>query len=163
MIYRKFYTLTISFFGHRQIFNSEKVRNKLYNYLKQRLKDVIARVLVGTHGDFDRLAFGVCKQLKREGYNIDISLVYTSQKQLTKDMDLDKYLGEYKDIEVVMYEIENEHYKRQIIISNHKMVDQSDEVVVYYTGKPQWQLHNGTRRIVQYCKTKNRFVTNIYD
>lgn len=158
MIYRKFYTLAL--FGHRDITNKQEVRKILYDYLKHKIKGQSVRVLIGTHGDFDRIALGVCKQLKNEGYNIDICVVFTSQKQLIKEMELDKYSNDYKNIETMMYEIEDMYYKRQIIVSNQKMIDDSDEIMVYYNGKQLFN-NNGTYRIMQYAKRQNKRVINI--
>jgi len=154
---------TIALFGHRNISRKEDVRQRLYGYLKERIKGKLVRVLIGTHGDFDNIALGVCKQLKSEGYNICISLVYTSQKQLIKDMKLDEYVEYYKDIETMMYEIDKIHYKRQIIVTNQKMVDESDEVIVYYTGKSQLFNNKGTYTIMQYAKSKNKTLINLLD
>lgn len=151
---------TLSLFGHRKIFNTEIVRQKLYKYLKSKIEGKKVRVLIGTHGDFDRLALEVCKQLKKEGFDIHIDLVYTSQKQLIKDMEMDKYIGYYKDVETMMYEIENEHYKRQIIVSNQKMVDASDEVVVYHRFD---RTYGGTMRIMKYAQNKNKPMINLFD
>ena len=149
MTYRKFYT-----------YHKEEVRDSLCNYLRQRLQGAYARILIGNHGDFDRLALGVCKRLQAEGFNIDICLVFTSQKQLIKEMEMDKHTNFYKNIETVMYEIEHLHYKMRIIVSNQKMVDDSDEVVLYYTGKQLFN-NNGTHRIMRYAQSKNKIVVNI--
>ena len=154
---------TIALFGHRQILNCGEVRQKLYNYLKDRISGKVVRALVGTHGDFDRLALGVCKQLKNEGFDIDISLVYTIQKQLIKDMKLDEYIDYYKDVETMMYEIDNVYYKRKIIVSNYKMVDESDEVIIYYTGKPQLFNNKGTHYIMEYALKTSKPITNLYN
>ena len=154
---------TIALFGHRNIPNKQEVRQALYNYLKERIRGDVVRVLIGTHGDFDRIALGICKQLKREGFDINISLVYTSQKRLTRDVKADEFVGEYKGIELLMYDIEEIHYKRQIIVSNQNMVDDSNEVIVYYTGKSQRQLHNGTERVVECIKNQNKPIVNLYN
>lgn len=160
---RKFYTLTISLFGHRYLPNKEEVRQKLYNYLKNRISNIKVRILVGTHGDFDVIALGVCRQLKREGYDIDISLVYTSYTKLQREMKDINITYQLKDVEIMMYEIENVHYKRQIIVSNQKMVDDSDEVIVYYTGKPQWKLNNGTKCIIKYGENQDKTIINLFN
>lgn len=162
IIYRKFYTLTISLFGHRNIPNKEEVRQILYNYLQPKLKHNVVKVLIGTHGDFDRIALGVCKQLKREGYDIDIILVFTSYRQIKKEFDYIGAENDYEDIETMIYEIEDIYYKRQIIESNQKMVDESDEIIVYYTGKPQLSNNKGTYFTMQYAKKKNKALINLF-
>lgn len=155
---------TISLFGHRLVFKKVLVEEMLYNNLKERLKDVSVRVLIGTHGDFDLIALRVCRRLKYdEGYDIDISLIYTSYARVKNDLSYDTGGWYYKDIETMIYELEGVHYKRQIIASNQKMVDDSDEVIVYYTGVRQFNKNNGTKRILEYAKAQNKPVLNIID
>ncbi len=159
MAFRKFYTIAI--FGNRFVLNQQIAKEKLYNYLKLKLEYSAVRVLVGTHGDFDRMALGVCKQLKNEGFDIHISLVFTSQKALIKQMQMDEGVGYYKDIETMLYDVDNAHYKMKIVKSNQKMVDDSDEVVVYYRGiNPNY---SGVNRAIKYSCKQNKPLINLFD
>ncbi|MBQ7798120.1 MAG: hypothetical protein IJ371_03255 [Clostridia bacterium] len=158
MKYRKFYT--VSLFGNRFVCAKDKVGETLYNYLKTRIGNKCVRVLIGTHGDFDKISFSVCRRLKREGYNIHIILVYTSYKRLQKEMQETGVAWDYRDIETMLYEIEEVYYKRQIIVSNQKMVDESDEIIVYYDGRNQ--IYSGTYRVIRYAKKNNKTIVNIF-
>lgn len=153
--------ITISIFGNRFVPRMEDARKDLYNYLKLKVKDNNVRILVGTHGDYDRLALGVCKQLQREYSNIHISLVFTSQKFLIKEMQMDEFTGYYKGVETMIYDIEEIYYKRQIVVSNQKMVDDSDEVVVYNRGNNSY--YSGTNRVIKYAKKQNKPIINLFN
>ncbi len=150
---------TISIFGHRQIFSPNTEQN-LYNYLKSRVEGRCVRVLVGSHGEYDRLAFSVCRRLKHEGYDIDIHWVFTSLNRVRLGMYDSFGKLYYTDVQSVMYDIEEVHYKRKIIVSNQKMVDESDEVIVYCTEFHKE--YSGTYRIMQYAKKCNKPVINLY-
>ena len=133
---------------------------RLYRYLKIKLEGKRVKVLIGTHGDFDKVALSVCKKLKCEGYDICISLVFTSQKMLIKEMEEDKNFKYYNGVETMMYDIDGVHFKRQIIATNQKMVDNSDEVIVYNGYN---RTYSGTRRIVEYAYNNNKCVNNLFE
>ncbi len=151
--------LTLSLFGHSQLVESEKIRENLYNYIKSKYCDKKIRILVGTHGKFDGLGLGVSMKLLYEKYDVEINLVFTSQKLMEKEFKDD--LGYYRGVIPMMYFIEEEHFKRQIIVSNQKMIDESDEVIVYFN--PNYHLTNGVRRIVKYAIKQNKRIFNLFD
>ena len=159
MKYRKFYTIAI--FGNRFVLNKQRAGEKLYNYLKGKLKDNRVRALVGTHGDFDKIAFCVCKRLEKEGFDIDIKLVYTSLRRLIKENSPNEYAPlNYRNDETMMYEIEEVHFKRKIIVSNQKMIDESDEIVIYHNGRNSY---SGINRVVKYAKKVNKPIQNLFE
>ena len=159
MVFRKFYTLAI--FGNRFVLNHQIAKEKLYNYLKLKLKYTAVRVLIGTHGDFDNLALSVCKRIMEGNSDLHISLVFTSQKRLVKELQMDESVGYYKNIETMMYDIDNVHYKRQILLSNQQMVDNSDEVVVYDRGINTY--FSGINKVIKYAQKQNKLITNLFD
>lgn len=59
-----------------------------------------------------------------------------------------------------MYEIEETHYKRQIIESNHQMIDNSNTLICYVNKK-----HNpsGAKLAMNYAKRKGLKIINLYD
>ena len=152
---------TISIFGHRKFFspNTEKI---LYNCLKSRVEGKKVRILVGTHGAYSQMAFGVAHRLKREGYDIELNMVCTSFKEVEKEMYCDgRLLNYYRDVQSVMYDIEEVHYKRKILVSNQKMVDESDEVMIYCTNFHKE--YSGTYQIMQYVKKTGKPVINLFN
>ena len=51
---------TISFFGHGSILDSSKVEKILEQTLKEIIPQGFSTLLIGCHGDFDKLALSTC-------------------------------------------------------------------------------------------------------
>lgn len=145
--------ITISFFGHRNIYNPT-LREKLHDCVKKFLVKDKVRLLIGTHGDFDLLSLSVCRELKSI-FDCKIYLVFTSLAALNK---FDKEL--YKDVETLMYEIEDEHYKKQITICNQKMINDSDFIICYVN---MLKYQSGAKLAITYAKKKNKKIINLYE
>ncbi len=84
---------------------------------------------MGMHGNFDKLALTICKEIKTANKDICIELVITNPNFLTKSKSISEIV--YKDVDTVMYEIEDVHFKQQIILSNKKMIDTCDTLICY--------------------------------
>lgn len=122
--------ITITFLGHRELFNRD-IRNRLRAEIEKYLGEDI-HCIIGTHGEFDSLALSVCRELRRSYPNIKITVVFTTLNVLQKGEDeLCSTADLYNDVETAIYDIEEEHYKRQIVVSNQRMVDDSDMVICY--------------------------------
>ena len=77
---------TIAFFGHRKLFNKNKIKEKVFEKLKEVIPQGFSRVLVGCHGDFDNIALSVSLNYKEKfDQNLEICIVLTSLTYLTKD------------------------------------------------------------------------------
>lgn len=149
---------TITFFGHRDLFGRD-IENKLKEEIEKHIeKDT--RFIIGTHGNFDRLAFSVCKEFKKRYPNIKVTVVFTSLNLLqnpTSRFYEERYL--YEDVETMIYEIEGEHFKNQITTSNKKMIDDSDLVICYVDMK---RYRSGAKRAVKYAIKTNKPVINLF-
>ncbi|MBE5730487.1 MAG: hypothetical protein E7350_00870 [Clostridiales bacterium] len=77
---------TISFFGHRNLWNVD-IRERVKTVLKSYFCYEIC-CLIGTHGEFDRLALSVCRWLRKSYSHIKITAVFSTLKTLLKDADL---------------------------------------------------------------------------
>ena len=154
----------ICFIGHRYI-----------DYLaaKKRLKEVVEKEIengykfftMGTHGDFDKLALSVCKELRRTYTNIEIEVVITSLAQITPIIDNDPVYGcekyvPYDDVKTIMYDIEDEHYKRRITASNRQMIDSCDTLIAYVHEN---RSYGGAISAYKYAKKKGLKIINIFD
>lgn len=150
--------ITITFFGHRELFNRD-IRNRLKAEIEKYLGEDI-HCIIGTHGEFDSLALSVCRELRRSYPNIKITVVFTTLNVLQKGEDeLCSTADLYNDVETAIYDIEEEHYKRQIIVSNQRMVDDSD-MVICYVDMERYQ--SGAKKAVKYALKKGKQVINLF-
>lgn len=135
-----------TFFGHRDCPSS--IRGVLTAEIERLIneKDVDA-FYVGTHGNFDRMAYAVLTEL-RERYS-DIK-VYRVLAYLPKQDDSDT-------VDTIVPEgIENAHPRYAIIHRNHWMIDRSDYVIAYVT-----HTFGGAYQAVERAKKKGKIMIHI--
>jgi uncharacterized phage-like protein YoqJ len=152
----------VAFIGHRTIG---------YGPIKERLKDAIQQELnsgcryftMGTHGEFDSMALNCCRDFRKIYKDIEIEVVITSLNKIKKVVDEDDFgrfdYTPYNDVKTVMYEIEDEHYKRQIIASNKQMIDTCDTLICYVNKN---RSPSGARTAMNYAKRKGLNIINLY-
>lgn len=141
------------------------IREKLKSVIEKKIKEDCDFFTMGTHGEFDKLALNVCRELRHTYTNIIIEVILTSLKMIEKQPIYDDKFGKeystpYSDVSTLIYEIENTHYKRQIIESNYKMIDDCDILICYVNKK-----HNksGAKLAMNYAKRKGLEIINLYD
>ena len=66
----------------------------------------------------------------------------------------------YENVETVMYDIEQEHFKRKISISNKKMIDCCDTLICYVDTT---RAYGGAVRAYKYAIKKGLHIVNLYD
>ena len=154
----------VCFIGHRRIGFGD-IRKKLKEVILQKIKDGCKFFTMGTHGDFDKMALNVCRELRHIYKDIKIEVVITSFKSIEPIIDHDEIFGDekytpYEDVETIMYNIEETHYKRQIIASNKQMIDTCDTLICYVNKK-----HNpsGAKLAMNYAKRKGLKIINLYN
>lgn len=150
--------LTLSLFGHRRIRDKDRVAKDLKNYLNLKVVGNKSKILIGCHGEFDAEAMEVCMQLKQEGFNIDICIVYASLR--TASRHIKEYPYFFQNAEAIMYDVENEYFKKRIVVSNQRMIDESDEIIVYYDSRNG--KFGGVHSVMKYAEKENKKVTNIF-
>lgn len=153
----------ICFIGHRRI-GFGPIRERLKSAIEKKVKEGCRFFTMGTHGEFDELALSVCRELRKTYTDIKIEVVITSLKKIEKQLLYDDEFGKeyetpYSDVSTTMYEIEDSHYKRQIIESNHQMIDNCDTLICYVNKK-----HNpsGAKLAMNYAKRKGLEIINLY-
>ena len=151
--------LTIAFFGHRNIYCQD-----LADRLKSQLMSVADEneicCLIGTHGDFDMLALEVCRKIRQSHPHITITVVFTSLNVLIKGRYNDCSIADlYNDVDTMIYDIEEEYFKKQIIVSNRKMVDESDSIICYVDMKRH---SSGAKKAVEYAMKEGKKVVNLF-
>ena len=151
---------TIALFGHRRLWGKD-IRERLTNVIKTEIEKYDeVNFLIGNHGDFDSLTLSVCRELRKSYPQIKITVVFTSLHIMVKHKDeLFTTLDLYKDVQTMMYEIEEEHYKNQIVVSNRRMVDDSDLIICYVDMN---EYRSGAKRAIKYAIKQNKPVINIF-
>ena len=155
----------ICFIGHRHIYNYNKIREKLYNIVEEEIKNGCEFFTMGTHGEFDEMALSVCRELRKIYTDIEIEVVITSFKTIEPIIDHDPIFGDekyipYSDVKTTMYDIEEEHYKRKIVVSNQQMIDNCDTLICYVNPT---KTYGGAILAYKYAKKKGLQLVNLYE
>ena len=151
--------MTITFFGHRHIYKEQELRTRIYDAVLPYVNEPKLTLLVGNHGEYDGLVLSVCRELRRKYPHIRICVVLTSIAILQKDEYGYCPADIYSDVETITYDIEDEHFKNQIVVNNRYMVDDSDVVICYVNFK---EYRSGAKRAVNYAKRKNKTIINLF-
>ena len=136
--------MIVTFCGHRQVENEDKVRHWLENVVEGLIRDGADCFYLGGYGGFDRMALTVVNEAKEAhpGVRAILALPY-----LDRSMDLDAYDGSiYPSLEKV---------PRRYAISrrNRWMVDQADVVVAYVIH--EW---GGAAMTLRYAEAKKKTI-----
>lgn len=151
----------IAFIGHRYI-EWDVVKSKLTHAISNEIANGCDSFVMGAKGEFDRLALGICKDLRKSNGDIDIEVVITSMNEIKPRYD-NVYGGmvyPLKDVKTVMYDIENVHFKRRITESNKLMIDSADTLICYVNENMN---RSGAKLGFDYAKRKGLRIINLYD
>ena len=149
---------TIAIFGHRQ-FNNKNLKQRLKSEIEKHICDGV-QILVGTHGDFDAMAISVCRELIKQHPNVKITAVLTTLTPLQKgSKELYSAIDLYRDIETMTYEIEEVYFKKQIVVSNQHMVDDSDLIICYVDMNKR---KSGAKKAVRYAMKQGKDIVNLF-
>ena len=153
----------VCFIGHRHIYNYKEIRAKLYNMVEEEIKNGCKFFTMGTHGEFDEMALSVCRELKKIYTDIEIEVVITSFKTIEPIIDHDPIFGDekyipYSDVKTTMYDIEEEHYKRKIVVSNQQMIDNCNTLICYVNPI---KTYGGAILAYKYAKKKGLQIVNL--
>lgn len=143
-----------AFIGHRQIFQNN-LEEKLRLAIEQQIQSGCIHFIVGSHGEFDRIALSACRTLREKYPEIIIEVVITSLCAVNAHDSKQKY----DDISTVIYEIEDVYYKRRITLSNQKMIDECDTLICYVNEKA---CQSGAKTALRYAQRKGVQVLNLW-
>lgn len=146
-------TKTCCFFGHRNIIRENFIIKTIKPLIIEKINDNYLNFIVGTHGQFDLLVYEILKELKRTFKKITISRVFTNLSILNKEKNF------YKE-NILLYDIENIHYKKRIIYSNECMINDSDLIICYVNNQ---QKNSGAKKSLNYAIKKNKLIINLFD
>lgn len=154
----------VAFIGHRQIFDS-LLKNRLFIAVENEIKNGCKTFIMGTHGDFDKMALGVCRELRQIYKDIKIEVVITSFAQIKPIVEHDVFYGDetftpYSDVETIMFNIEETHFKQKITESNKQMIDSCDTLICYVDEN--YKYTSGALTTYKYAKKKVLTIVNLY-
>ena len=155
--------MTIAFFGHRQIFDEQVIKERIEKILKEYVCQKDAKMLIGCHGEFDHLALQTSiNYKKKENENIKINVVLTNLSYLNKDELGFSRVDNYKNLgcETIFYDIEEIHFKKRITASNKKMVDESDLIICYVDMNTY---KSGAKTTILYALKQNKKIINLFE
>lgn len=146
--------MEISFFGHRNIRNSDAVGNKLAEVLEREFGQEEVDFYIGAYGAFDFIALKKCVEFKRVHKNARIFFVtaYLDEGYL-QDRD---FITELCD-GVLFPDLENVPKKYAIPKRNQCVVDMSRAVICYLENNT-W---GGAAKAVDYALKQKKTVINI--
>lgn len=148
---------TIAFIGHRNVYQTKIVEERLQKVVEQYIADGCSHFFMGTHGEFDQMALRVCRSARKNHLDIKIEVVLTSYHTVEKKHDID-YVP-YQDVITTIFNIEDLHFKQQIVASNRQMIDQSDILICYVDTKKN---PSGAKTAMNYAKRKGLKIVNVF-
>ena len=146
---------TVSFFGHRKLYNLRQTDERLYPLIKELIqtKPYVA-FLIGRHGEFDEYVASVIKRAQKEigSDNNDLTLVipYT-----VADIE---YYEKYYDNVIIPEPVEGAYPKLAITLRNRWMVEQADLVIVNVEHSK-----GGAYTAMKYAEKNNKKIINLCD
>lgn len=152
-----------AFIGHRHIFDND-LEERLYKAIEQMIKNGCKVFTMGTYVDFDRLAFSVCRKLRKIYDYIEIEVVFSNLnyiKPIIFHNDINSRASLYSDVKTVVFDIEDVYFKRRIIESNKQMIENCENLICYVDVN--YRLSSGARTLYNYAKKKGLHIVNLYN
>lgn len=151
--------MKICLFGHSTIFNDLEISKRLIKAIEKLTFDTL-ELYFGTHGDFDNLCFYTLKQLSDNNKKISIHIVLSSPRPYKKYKYKPSKIDKYKGFETFSFDIDEIHFKQQIIVTNQKMVDKCDICICYINPN---KTYGGALKTFKHARSQNKEIINIFD
>lgn len=144
-----------AFIGHRNTPLST-VKERLRDAVEKEIAEGCSSFIVGTHGAFDKAALSVCHEARQTHPELKVEVVLTSYHQVNAKKESDiPYRGDI----TLLYDTEDTHYKKRIIIANQRMIDECDALICYVDEKRK---RSGAKRAMLYAKRKGVRIINLF-
>lgn len=143
-----------TFIGHRKV--NSTIRDRLYKEIEKQIQEGCLSFIVGSHGDYDHMALSVCRELKKTHKDVKIEVVTSNINLFTKTTSKNIFND---DIAIISYDIEEIHFKKQIIVSNQKMIDECDTIICYVDNKCST---SGAKLALNYAQKKGLKIINLF-
>ena len=148
-----------SFFGHRQITNTENLR-KAINCLVEKL--IVEKgyqiFLFGGLGAFDELCYEIVSALKEKYPSIQRVYCVHDEKYLLPSKRPD-YLHKTVYEEFIYLPLAFEYWYKRIYYRNCEMIEKSDYVIFYAKNKQD----SGANKALKYAKKRKKEYVNLFD
>lgn len=150
-------TLTVSFFGHRELDNSIQIEQDMERTVRELIRnEEYVEFLVGRSGAFDILAASVVRRvnaaLDRKNTSLVLVLPYMTAEVRS---NMDSFSAYYDEIQICSA-AEKAHFKAAIQIRNREMVDRSDLIISYILRRS-----GGAYQTVRYAKSRGKKIINL--
>ena len=140
-----------TFFGHRDCPSS--IKEKLHEKIERLISHHrVNTFYVGTHGNFDRMAYATLVELRKRYQHIKIYRVLAYMPKLS-DIAQDRSV---LDDTILPEGIEKVHPRYAIVYRNNWMIDHSDYVIAYVT-----HTFGGAYQAVERAKKKGKITIQI--
>ncbi len=138
--------VSCTFFGHRDCPSS--IKEKLHEEIERLIcNHGVETFYVGTHGNFDRMAYAALVELRNRYQHIKIYRVLAYMPKPGDTVTFDTIVPEG---------IESAHPRFAIIKRNHWMIDHSDYVIAYVT-----RTFGGADQSVERARKKGKIIIQI--
>lgn len=147
---------TVSFFGHRRIYDPIRIERQLEELVRKLLREhQYVEFLVGRDGDFDLLVASVIRRCKREYRNDNSALIWVLPYMTADYRDNeDSYREYYDEIEISS----GTHYKAAFQQRNRSLIERSD-LAVFYVEKAE----GGAHSTMKYAAAQGVEIINLYE
>lgn len=147
---------TVSFFGHRRIYDPIRIECRLEEVIKEiLLTKQYVEFLVGRDGDFDLLVASVIRRCKRQCRDDNSALVLVLPYMRADFRDNEESYREYFD-EVEVFS--GTHYKSAFQQRNRDMVNRS-RLAIFAVNKTE----GGAYSTMKYAAAQGVEMINLYD
>lgn len=150
--------MKICFCGHRDFFDLS-LKPRLKKIIENEIKNGNNKFILGSHGKFDGMVYGVLSELKELYGNIQIEVVLTSLNGLNT-IKKDFGYNLYSKAKTVMYEIEDSYFKARIELSNKKMIDECEKMICYIDDS---RYRSGAKKALRYAQKQGLTIINLYN
>lgn len=149
--------ITVSFFGHREIYDIQNIEKKLERIIIDLIiENDYVEFLIGRDGEFDRLVSSVirkCKKNIRDDNNAHVLILPYMTAEFKNNMNS---FNEFYDEIEICEESANAHFKAAHQIRNRYMVKRSNLVVFYVE-----HFSGGAYKTLKFAEKENANFINI--
>lgn len=151
-------TYTVSFFGHRRIYNQLQLDRSLDELILRLLREHnYVEFLVGRDGDFDQLVSSSIKRCQREYGHHSSSHIWVMPYPTSFFRNNEQACYDYYDEIEICEESSVKHFKAAFQVRNKHMIDRSD-LAVFYVEIDK----GGAYQTMQYAIEQGKEYLNLY-
>ena len=151
-------TYTVSFFGHRRIYNQLHLDHTLEQLIARLLREhSYVEFLVGRDGDFDQMVSSAIRRCQRENGHHNSSHIWVMPYLTSFFRDNEQGCYDYYDEIEICEESSTKHFKAAFQVRNKHMVDRSDLVIFYVETN-----EGGAYQTMRYAITQSKECLNLY-